>query len=87
MSMLTRRLQILIDEERYRRLAARAREEGVSVATVVRRAIDAVLPTSSSRKRRAWERILAAEPIPVPDDPDDLDREIDEDRMRGWERS
>ena len=54
------------------------------MATLVRRAIDTVIPTSSARRRRAAERILAAEPIPVPDDPDDLDREISEDRMRGY---
>ena len=40
MSMLTRRLQVLLDDSRYQRLEAAARRRRVSVATVVREAID-----------------------------------------------
>lgn len=76
MSMLNRRLQILIDEDRYRQLTAQARTRGVSVATVVRDAIDQVVRPDLARKRRAWKRIQAMEPMDVPDDPDDLKREI-----------
>lgn len=79
MSMLSRRLQILIDEERYERLAAHARERGVSVAEVVRGAIDRFVPVASRRKQRAADRILAAEPMPVPE-PDELKRELEEAR-------
>jgi hypothetical protein len=76
MSMLNRRLQILIDEDRYRQLSAKASETGVSVATVVRDAIDSLIRPDLARKRRAAERILDAEPMDVPDDPADLKREI-----------
>jgi hypothetical protein len=81
MSMLNRRLQILIDEERYRQLAAKARERGVSVATIVREAIDSVVRPDLARKRRAARRILAAEPMDVPDDPAELDAWIFEGRF------
>jgi len=42
--MLTRRLQILLDPERYDRLATRASERGASVALLIREAIDAAYP-------------------------------------------
>ncbi len=64
---LDRRLQILIDEPRYRRLVSRARERETSVAAVIREAIDLALPDDLESKRAAAERILAAEPMPVPD--------------------
>lgn len=65
--MLERRLQILIDEGRYRRIASLATARGVSVATVVREAIDRGLPAEPARRARAMRRILAAEPMVVPD--------------------
>ena len=40
MLMLTRRLQILIDEGRYERVSSEARSRGVPVAVIVREAID-----------------------------------------------
>jgi uncharacterized membrane protein len=40
MSMLEHRLQILLDDERHRRITAVAQARGVSVASVVREAID-----------------------------------------------
>jgi hypothetical protein len=67
MLMLSRRLQILVDEGRYGRLEAEAARRGVSVATVVREAIDAALPATSAERRQAGLRILGAEPMPVPD--------------------
>ena len=66
MCMLTRRLQILIDEERYVRLAERAGKRGVSVATVIREAIDRSFPPGEERRGDAGRRILAAEPMEVP---------------------
>jgi hypothetical protein len=83
MHMLDRRLQVLVDEERYRRLEAEARRRRTSVAQVVREAIDSVLPADVARKRAALKEILEAEPIPVPDDPADLKRELDEIRGGG----
>ena len=75
-SMLTRRLQVLVDDERYERLSRRAAAEGTSIATLVREAIDARYPSDDGTKRAAADAILAAEPISLPDDPADLKREI-----------
>ncbi|TAK20444.1 MAG: antitoxin [Chloroflexota bacterium] len=77
--MSTHRMQLLLDEDRHRRLARVARSRGVSMSALVREAIDAISDTDDSR-RRAIEAILAAPPIPVPDDPADLRRELDEAR-------
>lgn len=73
---LTRRLQLLLDEEQYERVADRAAREHRSVASVIREAIDQSLAVPDGRRRRAGDRILAADPMPVPD-PDDLRRELD----------
>ena len=83
MSMYERRLQILIDEPRYRRLAARARERKVSVAEVVREAIDLAVPADLDKKRAAWRAIKAAEPMPVPETIEELKAELDELRSGG----
>lgn len=64
---LDHRLQILLDADRHARLVAVARERGVSVATVVREAIDRGLPAPDTRRRAAANRLLAAEPMEVPD--------------------
>ncbi|MEX0659729.1 MAG: hypothetical protein WD080_11400 [Egibacteraceae bacterium] len=65
--MLTRRLQVLIDEERHRRLEAEAARRGVAVAVLVRDALDAVYPTTAEERQAAGQRILDAAPMPVPD--------------------
>jgi hypothetical protein len=68
MSMpLERRLQILLDEDRHRRLTAVARARGVSVATVVREAIDRGLSAPAGRRRAAANTLLEAPDMPVPD--------------------
>lgn len=77
MCMYERRLQLLLDQERYERVAARARRRKVSVAAVIREAIDAALPAADEGRRAAADRILAAPPIGLPDDPADLRRELD----------
>jgi hypothetical protein len=77
MLMLERRLQILLDDARYRRLTATARERGTSVAAVVRDAIDLALPADLAKKRAALEAILAAEPMPVPKTVEELKAELD----------
>jgi hypothetical protein len=82
MCMLDRRLQILIDDGRYRRLEAVARERRLSVAAVIRDAIDAALPADLAKKERAAAALLAAEPMPVPDTVEELKAEIDEARSR-----
>jgi predicted DNA-binding protein len=67
MSMLEHRLQILLDEERHARITAVARQRGVSVATVVREAIDRGVADPSDRRRDAGRRLLEAPDMDVPD--------------------
>lgn len=67
MLMLEHRLQVLIDEERHARLSAAARERGVSVATVVREAIDRGLGPAAGRREAAGRRLLDAADMEVPD--------------------
>ncbi|MGI8537415.1 MAG: CopG family transcriptional regulator [Mycobacteriales bacterium] len=81
MLMLEHRLQILLDDDRHRRLTEAARERGVSVATIVREAIDRGLPSSDRRRRAAGDAVLAAQDMPVPEIADLL-AEIDELRGR-----
>jgi len=76
--MLDRRLQILIDDARYRRLEAAARERRLSVAAVIRDAIDAALPADLAKKESAAKALLAAEPMPVPETIRELKAELDE---------
>ena len=82
MLMLERRLQILLDEGRYRRLANAARMRKTSVAAIVRDAIDQALPVDHDKKRAAADAILNAEPIPVPETVEELKAEIR--GARGW---
>ena len=82
--MLTHRLHILVDEDRWQRLDREATRRKVPVAAVVRDAIDAALPASDADARRAAaDSLLRAEPMDVPDDPADLERELDEIRAGG----
>jgi hypothetical protein len=81
MCMLERRLQILIDEQRYRRLATRARETNRSVASLIREAVDRAYPDNSGARRKAAERILAAPRDPTPS-VEALRAELDELRGR-----
>jgi hypothetical protein len=68
MSMpLEHRLQVLIDDERHRRIVRAARERGVSVATVVREAIDRGMSGPSARRLAAGRRLLDAGDMPVPE--------------------
>lgn len=66
MSMYSHRLQILLDDGRHERISAAARRRGVSVATVVREAIDRGLPADDSARRAAGRRLLQAPDMPVP---------------------
>jgi hypothetical protein len=82
MSMpLEHRLQILLDDERHKRITRLARERGVSVATVVREAIDRGLATPDTRRRAAGRRLLDARDMPVPE-PVELREELDAVRAR-----
>jgi len=81
MRMLEHRLQILLDDERHSRIKAVARERGVSVATVVREAIDRGVADPSDRRRAAGRRLLRAPDMAVPD-PGELKDELDQLRAR-----
>ena len=80
--MFDRRLQILIDEPRFRRLTTAARLRKVSVSAVIRDAIDQALPGDLEKKRAAWEELKKAKPIPLPDTVEELKAEIRESRGR-----
>lgn len=82
MRMLERRLQILLDDARYQRVASEARHRGVSVAAVIREAIDRALPATGPRRRAAAELILGAPDMEVPAEPGDLRAELEELRGR-----
>lgn len=71
MSMLNRRTQILLDEERYARLERAAQASGRSVAAVIRDAIDAKLADDeATRRRHEAANWLLAQPLPADDEPD-----------------
>jgi predicted transcriptional regulator len=71
MHMLTRRTQLLLDDDRYRRLERRARGTGQSVAAVIREAIDEKLEADHRELARdeagAWLLAQPASPAPEPD--------------------
>ena len=58
MHIVERSLQILLDDARYCRLAAAARERGTTIAAVVREAIDLALPVDHAKMRAALKTIL-----------------------------
>jgi hypothetical protein len=79
--MLTHRLHVLLDEERWQRLEREAARRGVAVAVVVREAIDEALASAGDADRRAAaDKILNATPMDVPADPTELKRELAETR-------
>jgi hypothetical protein len=58
--MLSRRLQILLDEGQYARLESYAKERRLSVGAAVREAIDKAIPSDAARRRAAGKAILSA---------------------------
>ena len=81
MSMKTERLQVLIEPEQRERLERTAASRGVSVAALVRDAIDVVFPPRDAPRSRAAAAILAVEPMDLPA-PDGLRAELDDLRAR-----
>lgn len=65
MATMSRRLQILIDEERYLRLSELASARGVSVATIVREAVDRAYGSVAERRLAAATTLLSAPPHDV----------------------
>jgi hypothetical protein len=74
--MLDHRVQILLDDARYQKVAREAKRRGVSIAAVIREALDR-LPADAEMRRAAVEAILAAESMPVPADAAELRLELD----------
>ena len=72
---------MLLDDERHARITTVARERGVSVATVVREAIDRGVADPSDSRRSAGRRILEAADMTVPD-PAGLGEELEALRAR-----
>ncbi len=81
MPTLNRRLQVLIDDDRYGRLERRASDEGMSVGEFVRRAIDSAMSRTdrSNKQRQLLEYIKTAPRVDI--SPDELDRLIDESHL------
>ncbi len=85
--MLTRRLQVLIDDERYERLARESKRAGAPVGELVRRAIDHEFPQVGRRaeRERAGRELLAMPPPPGPEpDWEEQKREMLDAQMRKW---
>jgi ribbon-helix-helix CopG family protein len=66
MSMLDRRLQVLIDQSLWARLEHEAERRSVSVSTLVREAIDDRYPGSTAERRAALGAVLRAPLMEVP---------------------
>lgn len=58
MSVMERRLQLLLDEERYSRLSAESRESGRSIASLIREAIDTRWESGWAERQAAAGRLL-----------------------------
>ncbi len=67
MLMLNRRLQILVDDERFDRLAEESNRTGAPVGELVRRAIDREFPPRDTDREWAGQRLLAMPPPPGPE--------------------
>ncbi len=74
--MLDHHVQIILDEGRYQKVAREAARSGASIDVIIREAIDR-LASHDEERSAAVAAILAATPMPAPDDPAALRREID----------
>lgn len=72
---LAHQIQIFLGADHHARLVDVAQERGVSLPTVIRDAIDPALPASGAHRPAAAGRLLAAEPVSVPE-PDALAAEL-----------
>lgn len=80
MCMKSERLQVLVETEQRERLERAAAQRGVSVASLVRGAIDVVYPAAGEGRAAAAGELLAAESMAVPS-PEELRHELDQ--LRG----
>jgi predicted DNA-binding protein len=69
MPNLTRRTQLLLDDELHERLRRIADERGVSLGALIREAIAEKLSRVQDARAEAFKRLLEAEPMPVDDWP------------------
>jgi hypothetical protein len=76
MHMLDHRVQILLDDARYQKVAGEAKRRGVSIGAVIREAVDR-LPADAELRRTSIDAILAAEAMAVPAEPAELRRDLD----------
>jgi hypothetical protein len=67
MATLTRRLQILLDEERYRQLERESQRSGRSIAALIRVAVDRAYGHDVGERHAAVQRFLDAPLAPVAD--------------------
>jgi hypothetical protein len=77
MATLTRRLQVLLEEERFAQLEHLARQRGTTVAALVRDALDRTYASDLPPAHVAAERFLAREPIDL-GSWDDAKRDIED---------
>lgn len=86
--MLNRRLQVLVDDERYELLARESERTGAPVGELVRRAIDREFSRGGERaaRERAGRELLALPPPGDGPEPDweDQKREMLDAPMRKW---
>jgi plasmid stability protein len=68
-SSLTRRTQLLLDDDLHRRLRAIAAQRGISMGALIREAIDEKLAGVRDERAEAFGRLLEAEAMPVDDWP------------------
>lgn len=81
MLMKSERLQVLIDAAQRERLERTASARGVSVASLVRTAIDVVYPSEATAREQAAAAVLGADAMEVPELAD-LKSELDDLRGR-----
>jgi predicted transcriptional regulator len=69
--MLSRRVNIQLDDDRYERISRLAQDGRTSISAVVREVLDRGLP-SPVDATSALRTVLDAPAMPVPDDPAEL---------------
>jgi plasmid stability protein len=66
---LTRRTQLLLDDDLHQRLRETAAQRGISLGALIREAIDEKLSRVQDDRAKAIDKLLAAPPMPVDDWP------------------
>ena len=86
--MLNRRLQVLVDDERYELLTRESKRTGAAVGELVRRAIDHEFPRLAGRteRERAGRDLLSMPPPGFGKEPDweQQKREVRDAPMQKW---